>query len=80
MQTQKEALLSLFRHNGNKLTLGQLLQPPLAAAYRGRISDLRRDGYKVEVVRHPERPSENVYVLHEREKFVFEENGQRLIT
>lgn len=77
--SMKERLLHLFRSNGYRLTLDQLLQPPFAAAYRARFSDLRQEGYRIDVVEVPDAPSKNLYVLHEKEIPVFEENGQRLL-
>lgn len=45
--TQHEQLLDLFRRNGLKITLGQIMQTTLAAEYRARISELRREGYVI---------------------------------
>jgi len=60
--TQKEAMLDLFRKNGNKLTLGQILNTYLAAEYRARMTDLRHDGFMI-VYRRGKSPSENLYTL-----------------
>lgn len=79
MSSQKDRLLYLFRTNRHHLSLGEILATSLAAEYRARFTDLRRDGYRIECVRHPESPSKNLYVLHEKEEMVFEKTGQRLI-
>jgi hypothetical protein len=78
MLTQKECLLRFFRNNDNRLTLGQLLVTTLAAEYRARMTELRRDGYGIELVRG-KRPENNLYILHEKEELLFDKNGQRLI-
>ena len=65
--TQKEQLLYLFREHQNKLTLGQILNTTLAAAYRGRMSDLRNDGYVINL-ELGNNPSENLYTLVEKKE------------
>lgn len=60
--TQKQQLLEMFETNGNMLKLGQILQTNLAAEYRARISDLRREGYDITCTISPT-PSENIYML-----------------
>ena len=60
--TQKQQLLQLFADNGGKITLGQILQTTLAAEYRARMSDLRREGYGIDCKTGTE-PSKNEYRL-----------------
>ena len=72
--TQSESLIDLFRQNGGRLTLGQIMQTTLAAEYRARISELRREGYSIECQINRKSPSENVYRLTEPTRF--ERNGQ----
>lgn len=60
--TQKLQLLTLFRDNGNQLTLGQILNTTMAAEYRARMTDLRNDGFEI-VYQRGKRPSENLYTL-----------------
>lgn len=78
MNTQKESLLQFFRENRYRLTLGQLLGTALAAEYRARMTDLRKEGYRINLVRGAS-PANNLYILQEKEELVFDKNGQRLI-
>lgn len=64
--TQKEALLDMFRKHNGWLTLSEILNTNLAAEYRARITDLRKEGYVIKYERG-KRPSENVYTLFEIE-------------
>lgn len=68
--TQREKLLSLFRANGNRLTLAEILNTTLAAEYRARITELRHSGHVV-ILERGKTPSENVYRLFESDQ-----NGQ----
>ena len=70
IMTQREQLLNLFQANGNRLTLGQILNTTLAAEYRARITELRHEGYIITLERG-KTSSENVYRL-----FKIEANGQ----
>lgn len=64
--SQKTDLIKLFRANGGRLTLGQIMKTHLAAEYRARISDARRDGYVILCDdKDKPSPSENVYILIE---------------
>lgn len=58
--TQKESLIKMFRDKGGWLTLSEILQTSLAAEYRARFTELRRDGYSI-VLERGKRPSENIY-------------------
>lgn len=58
--TQKEKLLELFKSNGNTMTLGQIMQTPLACEYRARMTELRRQGFTILLARG-KTPSENRY-------------------
>jgi len=60
--SQKINLLKLFELNGGKLTLGQIMKTPLAAEYRARISEMRREGFIINCTKMPE-PSNNLYEL-----------------
>lgn len=62
MMTQREQLLDLFNRNGNRLTLGQIMQTTLACEYRARISELRRRGTVI-LLERGKTPSENKYTL-----------------
>jgi hypothetical protein len=74
--TQHEALINLFRQNGNCLTLSQLMQPPLGREHSARMSDLRKRGYKF-VCHFAGRAGENWYTMEEPPKV--ESNGQVLM-
>lgn len=73
--TQREQLLKLFRDNGGRVTLGVIMQTTLAAEYRARMTELRREGYGV-VLERGKKASENRYTLVEKLVFVEEQNGQ----
>ena len=73
--TQREQLLTLFRQNGNRLTLGQILNTTLAAEYRARMTDLRHEDYTITCTKG-KTPSQNLYQLIEPIRFEVEENGQ----
>lgn len=60
--TQKEHLLELFQVHGGKMTLGQILKSPVGYEWRARATELRREGYRIELQRG-ERPSDNTYHL-----------------
>ena len=60
--TQKQQLLKLFADNDGTITLGQIMQTTLAAEYRARISDLRREGYNI-LCTEKQTASDNVYTL-----------------
>lgn len=65
---QAAALLDLFRANGNKLTLKQILEnlPVVGSKYTGRISEIREMGYTIDCIQDHEHPMENIYVLHDK--------------
>jgi hypothetical protein len=60
LNTQYEQLIALFRRNNNRVTLGQIMQTTLAAEYRARMSELRREGYLITCTKG-KTPSENLY-------------------
>lgn len=62
--TQHEMLLDLFRRNNHKLTLGQILNTTLAAEYRARMTELRREGFIITCTKG-KKSSENTYALCE---------------
>lgn len=80
--TQKQQLLQLFADNGGAVTLGQILQTTLAAEYRARMSDLRRDGYVIDCKTGTE-PSKNEYRLvsvpMDEEKRAYIKNSRSII-
>lgn len=49
------------------MTLGQIMQTTLAAEYRARISEMRKDGYVV-MFSKSKTPSDNVYILSEPDR------------
>lgn len=68
--TKNEGLLYLFRSNGNRLTLGQILGNwhLIGSKYTSRIDDLRKKGFNIMCQENKERPTENVYTLVEFKK------------
>ena len=69
--TQHEALIDLFRRNGYRLTLSEILQYPFGYEFRARFTELRRQGYVILCERNGKKPSLNTYTMVEPE-----ENGQ----
>lgn len=55
--TQTQALRRMFDESGGRLTLGQIMQTYLAASYRARMTDLKRelDAEKKTIVCHQNR-------------------------
>lgn len=60
--TQHEQLIKLFESNRWRLTLGQILQTTLAAEYRARMTDLRKQGFVITCEKGPT-ASENRYTM-----------------
>lgn len=60
--TQKEHLLELFHLHHGRMTLGQILESPVGYEWRARATELRREGYRIELERGL-RPSDNTYYL-----------------
>ena len=75
--TQKESLLELFRENGNRLTLGEILKHPYGYEARARFTELRKQGYVINFERG-KTPSENLYTLIEPIQYPEDEYGQIL--
>ena len=76
--TQCEQVVALFKENGNILTLGKIMQTTLAAEYRARFSNLRKQGYQIELIFQDKKyPSHNTYRLLAPVKF--EESGQAVL-
>lgn len=73
--TQREAILALFREHGNRLTLTQLMQPPLGREHSARMAELRKEGYKI-TCHFAGRAGENWYTLEEPMRFQIEDDGQ----
>jgi hypothetical protein len=65
--TQHEQLIQLFRSHGYCVTLGQIMQTTLAAEYRARITELRKDGFVI-TCEKGKRPSENIYRMTEPDR------------
>jgi hypothetical protein len=65
--TRNDGLLHLFRVNGGRLTLGQILArwDLVGSKYTSRIDDLRKKGFNIVCHECKERPTENVYTLVE---------------
>lgn len=77
--TQIEQLIKLFRENGNRLTLGQILNTTLAAEYRARMTDIRNSQrYEIKFQRG-KCPSENLYTLIPRQEYQFDQAGQGML-
>lgn len=64
--TQHEQLIELFRRNGYRVTLGQIMQTTLAAEYRARMTELRKDGFVI-LCTKGKQASDNVYQMTEPE-------------
>jgi hypothetical protein len=60
--TQHAQLMELFQRYGYKLTLGQIMQTTLAAEYRARMSEMRKEGHVIQFIRG-KTPSDNLYIL-----------------
>ena len=65
--TQTEQLIDLFKRNGYQLRLRQILNTTLAAEYRARMSELRKNGYVI-TCEQGKQASDNLYVLVEPEE------------
>lgn len=75
--SQKETLVKLFKDHHGVLTLGEILSSPIGYEWRARATELRRDGYKIELLnKNRAYPSQNTYWL--REPVKFEETGQAI--
>jgi hypothetical protein len=60
--SQMTQLIDLFVASGNELTLGEILRTSLAAEYRARMTDLRKEGFTITLIRG-KHPSDNLYRL-----------------
>lgn len=60
--SQREELLRLFRENGNRLTLRQILESEIGYEWRARATELRRQGYRI-ILERGLRSSDNTYTL-----------------
>lgn len=69
--TQVDHILNAFRLNNYRITLGYALGYPWGYKLTSRLSDLRKQGYRVDFF-PGKTPSENSWVLHVPEK-----NGQQ---
>jgi hypothetical protein len=63
--SQSSDLLSLFKENGNRLTLGQILENwrIVGSKYTNRISEIREMGYTIECIEDKKEPTNNLYIL-----------------
>ena len=68
--TRHEEILDAFKRNGNRMTLGEMLQFPWGYKAASRMSELRRKGYHF-VCEKGETASQNLYRLIE-----FDQTGQ----
>ena len=64
--TQHQQLIELFRRNGHRITLRQIMQTTLAAEYRARMTELRKDGFVI-LCTKGKQASDNVYQMTEPE-------------
>lgn len=79
--SQKQQIAEMAERNGYKLTLGQLLQPPLAAEYRRAISELRDDGWIITCEQNYEERNKNLYTFKRPEtplEDTFGDEGNKL--
>ena len=61
---QTDAIIELFRLNGYRLTLGKLLETQYGYKCTSRFSDLRKEGYRIELIhRDKEHPSNNQWQM-----------------
>ncbi len=60
MSQYKDAL-EFFRQNGNRVTLGQIMQTSLACEYRKLFSMMRGEGYQIQCKLNRKEPSLNEY-------------------
>jgi hypothetical protein len=74
--TQHSQLIALFRSNGNRLTLSQLMQPPLGREHSARMAELRKQGYRFicHFANKQNGAGQNIYEMIE--PYPVEENGQ----
>lgn len=68
--SQKDDLIALFKRHDYRLTLSQILSTQLAAEYRARMTDLRKNGFMI-ICEKGKRPSDNTYTM-----IAPEESGQ----
>lgn len=61
---QCDYLIALFNGNNGRLTLRQIMQTPLGAEYRARMTDLRHQGYVITCLRNSKSPSDNLYTFY----------------
>jgi hypothetical protein len=75
--TQCEQLISVFKEHENVATLGDILKSPVGYEWRARATELRRRGYRIELVFSDRKyPSHNTYRLLEPMKV--EADGQQV--
>lgn len=65
--TNVETILQAFKLNGYRLTLGYALEHNWGYKLTSRLSDLRKQGYRIDFIKG-DTPSENSWVLHMPEK------------
>lgn len=79
--THRESILAAFRQNGNRMTLGYILQHSWGYEVRARFTELRREGYTITCTKG-KTASENLYTLEDQRPdmkpvtFGYEKNGQ----
>lgn len=73
--THRESILEAFRQNGNKMTLGYILQHAWGYEARARFTELRREGYTITCTKG-KTASENLYTLMAPVRYEVEESGQ----
>lgn len=75
MKPQAQRIVELFKENGYRLTLSEILQTSLGREHSARFSELRDQGYQIDCIRG-KRGGENVYVMTPPISTIVEPNGQ----
>lgn len=65
--TQRRFLLELFRNHNYQVSLSTILNTQLAAEYRARFTELRKEGYVI-TCEKAKKPSDNLYTMVPPEK------------
>jgi len=74
--TQSQSLIEMFRSNGGRLRRNDILQSGfLAASYRQRMTDLRKQGYDIAC---EDKDGDTVFILRQ-EPPRYEPNGQAVM-
>lgn len=63
--THAQSIIEAFRNNGNRMTLGYILSHPWGYEFRARATELRKSGFRIDLIRRGKIPSENLYEMQE---------------